>query len=470
MRFLPRSYRNYQRDVSDGAQSSIVLACVGWICRNFPEAPVKLEQKKGTDWEIVDDHDMLDLLERPNPFYSGVAMWHATLFDWTVYGNAYWIKVKSRGGKLLQLWYTPQSLIRPVADDKKFIKGYEYCPPGYEPIKLDVEDVVHFRNGIDPRDIRMGRSPLMSLFREIFTDDEAANFTASLLANFGVPGVIIAPAAMNGSPFQLEIDAESIKEEYMRGFGGDKRGEPMILTAPTDIKVLSFSPQQMDVKSLRRVPEERVTAVLGLNAMVVGLGAGLEHSTFSNYAESREAAYENNIMPTQRLMSAELKHQLLSDYVAEGELRQWRVGFDHTQVRALQEDQTALYTRANLAVAGGWATVAEARQSVGMKTDETHDIYLRTSGMTVVPKDEGGKPPEDDPAKQAMAQAQVDHLNARTEMIRNPSQSPQTGQEPGQKPKPRGNKPVKDPAVKSATVDLFDKGIDEFLREGKILV
>jgi len=310
----------------------------------------------------------------------------------------------------------------------------------------------------------------MSLFREIFTDDEAANFTASLLANFGVPGVIIAPAAMNGSPFQLEIDAESIKEEYMRGFGGDKRGEPMVLTAPTDIKVLSFSPQQMDVKSLRRVPEERVTAVLGLNAMVVGLGAGLEHSTFSNYAESREAAYENNIMPTQRLMSAELKHQLLSDYVAEGELRQWRVGFDHTQVRALQDDQTALYARANLAVAGGWATVAEARQSVGMKTDETHDVYLRTSGMTVVPKDEGGKPPEDDPAKQAMAQAQVDHLNARTEMIRNPSQSPQTGQEPGQKPKPRGNKPVKDPAVKSATVDLFDKGIDEILREGKILV
>ena len=88
-RFLPRSYRNYQRDVGDGSNSSIVLACVNWVCRNFPEAPLKLETKEaGDDYGVVGDHAIFELMERPNPFYSGILLWYATLFDWTVYGNA----------------------------------------------------------------------------------------------------------------------------------------------------------------------------------------------------------------------------------------------------------------------------------------------------------------------------------------------------------------------------------------------
>jgi phage portal protein BeeE len=100
-----------------------------------------------------------------------------------------------RAGRVIALWWIPSDARAALAADDPtvFIGWYEYTVDGvvYEDRP---EDVVHFRHGIDPNNPRKGLSPLASLFREIFTDDEAANFTASLLRNLGVPGVVISPA------------------------------------------------------------------------------------------------------------------------------------------------------------------------------------------------------------------------------------------------------------------------------------
>ena len=116
----------------------------------------------------------------------------------------------------------------------------------------------------------------------------------------------------------------------------------------------------MDLKALRRIPEERVTAVFGLPAIVAGLGAGLDRSTFANFKEAREAAYESNIIPTQRLLGAELKTQLLADFV--GETDTWDLEFDLARVRVLQEDEDAKHTRARGDFAAG---VHHAESGVG---------------------------------------------------------------------------------------------------------
>jgi hypothetical protein len=53
--------------------------------------------------------------------------------------------------------------------------------------------VVHFRFGKDPRNLLRGFSPLAAVMREVYTDDQAANFTAAILKNLGIIGVIFAP-------------------------------------------------------------------------------------------------------------------------------------------------------------------------------------------------------------------------------------------------------------------------------------
>jgi phage portal protein BeeE len=246
---------------------------------------------------------------------------------------------------------------------------------------LRPDDVVHFRHGIDPNNARMGLSDLASLMREIYTDDEAANFSASLVRNMGVPGVVISPA--NTVAFS-DIDPEATKRAFMSKFGGDNKGEPLVLTEPTDVKVLSFNPQQMDLKALRRVPEERISGVLGIAASVAGLGAGLDRNTFTNYGEARKAAYEESVITEQRLVGAELVIQLLPDF-ADTEAVEYEVDFDLRNVRALQENVDAVWSRNRAAASAGLITRATFKRNVGepVAADGTDDVYVFPSNYTV---------------------------------------------------------------------------------------
>jgi HK97 family phage portal protein len=352
----------------DTRASSAVMACVNWLCRTFPEAPLQVVQtNRDGDREVLTDHPLPALLEMPNPFYSGVLLWDATLSDWLIDGNAYWIKVRNRQGALLQLWWTPSSMIEPrwnKDDATEFIGWYEYQsdPSRDKKIRLEPSDVVHFRYGIDPSNMRKGKSPLASLIREIFTDEEAARYSAALLKNTGVPGIILSPDSDGLSSAMMPGDAEKIKEQFRKKTTGDHRGEPIVMSTGIKVDTLSFSPDVMNLKDMRRIPEERVTAVLGIPAIVVGLGAGLDRSTFANYAEAREAAYESFIIPHQRRFGADLQTQLLPDYGAQGQRIEW----DTSNVRVLQEDENKKALRWSALLQGGVVTRDEARTALGL--------------------------------------------------------------------------------------------------------
>jgi HK97 family phage portal protein len=378
------SRHDYSGEVGDGTGSSTVMAPVLWTATTFPEAPPCLWQKLDTGQEEpVRDHEMLRLLERPNPFYTGPILWMATIADYKVNGNGYWIKEWNRAGtRPVRLWFTPSWMIEPrgsETDTSVFVEHYEYTVDG-ELFKLDPRDVVHFRFGLDPVNPRKGFSPLKTVLREVYTDDEAARFTASLLRNMGVPGLIISPDT--DSPI-TESEATEAKRYFNEQFSGDKRGEPIVMTGRTKLEQFGFSPEQLLLRELRRIPEERVTAVLGVPAIVAGLGAGLDRSTFTNMAEAREAAYESGIIPTQRIIAEDIRFQLLPDF--EADVHPWRFGFDLSKVRVLQEDLYRQAQRNDLAYRGGWATRGEARRPMGLPVNAGDDVYQVPLNIALVP-------------------------------------------------------------------------------------
>jgi HK97 family phage portal protein len=383
--FLGRTNFDYRKHVRDGRHNSIVISCLNWVMRTFPEAPLEVLD---LDEEEIVGHEMVSLIETPNDFYSGETLWQATVADYNADGNAYWIKIRNGYGEPIQLWWAPSSMMEPrwSNDGSTYITHYEYSPNGV-PRRIEPDDVVHFRFGLDPENVRKGLSPLKSLLREIFTDDEAANFSASVLRNLGVPGVIISPASED--VMVLEDDSEAIKAGYKETFSGDNVGEPMVLSGPAAVNVVSWSPEQMSMELLRRVPEERISGAMGVPAIVAGLGAGLDRSTFANMAEARDMAYESNIAPTQRVFASTIKTQLLREW--EPNLDEHLVRFDLTRVRVLQEDQNALWERVNTGVQGGWLTVARAKQLVGETPDPADAVYLRSYSMIEVAQGEAGR-------------------------------------------------------------------------------
>lgn len=376
----------YSQQVNQ-SQSSIVMACVNWIARTFPEAPpVVWDVDSEGAKQINTEHPLTALMKRPNNFYSGSQLWAATVLSWVLDGNAYWQKVRNGVSGVIEYWYIPHFMIEPkwpVSDGSVFISHYEYRPGRGEPIRIEVEDIVHLRNGIDPWNIRKGLAPLKAAMRELWTDEEASNYTASILRNAGVPGLVISPdGEMAAEPTPDEI--EQAKRYYQQNTTGDHRGEPLVMKGPTKVTQFGFSPEQMNARGLRQIPEERVTALLGLPAAVVGFGTGLEQTKVgATMKEMREQAYENCIVPTQRMFAETITDQALPDFGDTGSVE---FGFDLSQVRVLQEDYDAKAKRWATIIEAGYGTIAEGRRAFGLDVSETDKVYIRQVAKMEVPQ------------------------------------------------------------------------------------
>lgn len=397
--YLNRTRYDYQQEVGDASTNSAVVAVVQWVARNFPEAPVRVARVPKNDTSPVTyvapratgPGRMLELLERPNPFYSGVLQWMATITDILNTGNGYWLKLRGPNGRVEQLWWLPSWMTEPAWDERRndqFIGWYEYKVDGvtyaYRP-----EDIIHFREGIDKNNTRKGLSPLAALYREVFTDDEASNMTASLMKNIGVPGVVLSPANTTGPTGRFK-DPDDMKEKFMEKFSGDKTGEPFVASVPVDLKVASWSPNEMNLRDLRKIPEERISAVFGVAAIVAGLGAGLDRSTFNNFSEARKAAYQESIIPRQRLMSAELEIQLLDEFAV---VEDYDVDFDWKQATAMSENTNEVWRRNQEAATKGLITRADFKRAIGQPVGPDDEVYLVPNNFLFV---EPGDTPQDE--------------------------------------------------------------------------
>lgn len=409
-RYLARTRFDYRKAIGDGLDSSVVTAPIQWIQRSLPEArlTVRRTARDGTIVELA-DHQALQLIRRPNPYYGDIALWAGTVLSWCLDGNAYWLKVRNGVGRPVELWYVPHWTMEAKGseDGSVFLSHYLYSPGGgIPPMRIDPDDVVHFRHGIDPRNPRRGISPIDGVIREIFMDLESSNFVAALLKNMGVPGVVISPKAGGVVPSD---DVEATKLWFTEQFGGDRRGGPLVMGAPTDVQPYGFNPQQMNMSEARDVAEERICASLGIPAAVVGFGAGLQSTKVgATMTELRKLAWHNGVLPIGRGFADEIDRSLLPDFGEAESLQSW---WDTTEVIALVDDEDKRVKRILDQSGAGIIQVYEAREELGWVVDDSHRIYLRPAMQIEVPATKAGEQSDttvsDEPAIAATTAAEV---------------------------------------------------------------
>ena len=394
------------KEIGDGTGNSAVVACLNVLSTSFAEPRLKVYREIGdSDYEMVDSHPVTTLINRPNPYTSGSLLAHYIVTALNAEGDAYLLKNKNKAGRVIELVPLMPHYIKPRGNEKQLITHYEYYVKDSnslnqnEFVVIPANDIVHIRQGVDPNNHRKGFAPLKAVLREILGDEAAGQYAAALLHNMAVPGVILSPKddAMGG-PSQDE--AEAIAQIYKQKFGGSNRGAPMILTGAMDVKVVSWSPEQLNLNQLRRLPEERVSAVLGVPAILAGLGAGLESATYNNTRELREFFTEQKLIPLWQTVANEITHQLLqSDFTADPKIL---CKYDLNEVRALDVDKGEIFKRMQTGVTGGWITVAEARKAVGLEFGDEHDVFLRPLNLEPTLPENYNKPlvmeePKDEP-------------------------------------------------------------------------
>lgn len=376
---------NYAGKVGDGQDSSVVMAPVMWIAKNAVQAvPEVLKEVDGLPEKQI-KHPLTELLRKPNNAYTGKQLTIGTIISLLTSVDAYWIKVRDNRGQVAELWLAPSNLIEPMNfpgnEGASFIDYYSY-QPGQGEIRLDPIDVVHFRNGINPRDVRHGISLLYPILREVYSDTEAANFTGALLANMGIPGVIISPKDKEAG--MTEPEAKAVKSKFMETFGGDKRGEVMVGTVGVNVEQFGFNPDELVLDKLRNISEERACAMFGVAAAVVGFGTGIQQTKVgATLIELRRSSWEDGIIPNLDIIADTLADSLLPDFEQDPEA--FTVSHDLTGIRALRESEDAKFKRANTGVNGGWLRVDQAQAMAGIEPDETQRVYLRRGNLIEVP-------------------------------------------------------------------------------------
>lgn len=359
--------RNFPYQNTDPLSNSAVVNTLSWITRNFGQAEfcVARQKRDGSEEPII-NHPLQQLLERPNPFYGGQALWAGLLLSYFTDGNAYLLKVRNaRGfGIPTQLWYEPHWTMKAVypQDGSAFISHYERTVNGV-PEKWPVENVIHLRNGLNPANTRYGLSPLKAALLEIFTDTEASMWIASLCRNMAIPGVVVNPTDNIGMTSEK---AGQIKETWKRKFGGDNKGEPLILDFNATVTTLGFDPKAMDFSAIHHFAESRIAGALGVPPQLTFLDVANDSSSYNNLTTFERIGWEQCLVPAYESIEDTFDAQLLIDFESDPMARSVFCEFDTLDVRALKEDADKKEARANAGLKIGALLVDEYRAELGL--------------------------------------------------------------------------------------------------------
>jgi phage portal protein BeeE len=347
------------------AGNSAVFACLQAIASAVAEPELAVYRVGPGERVELEDTDLGRLLARPNPHMSMDTMLGYLSTCLHVEGNAYWRKLRSgdaETGPVVELWPVSPRRISPhtIAGSGDFVSYYRYyysttqyldCTRGRRPLHVRAR-----RRGpparhepapsAGPRDIV--RRPGDALRRPPAREPRDQRALA---------GVRQGRAADHAG------DRRRAEGADRAAYGGDNVGSTAVLSPGAKLTALGFSPEQLDMKTLHRVPEERISAVLGVPAIVAGLGAGLDHATYSNVEQAREAFTETKLIPLWRSIAATLTIQLLPGFVGDASTV---IEFDTDDVRALATDQDALALRLKTLVEAGIMDENEARAEIGL--------------------------------------------------------------------------------------------------------
>lgn len=401
-----RSLSPNSQPSSDPHLSALVAAGWNWLGLTLAEPDIQVKkgflrkrEGKKRDDNVIETHRLYELLGfdgRPNRRYSAPTLWKAFAYSWIIDGNAYVIKFRNRFGQVVELWYEPHFTIKarwindqqgeyipanksqsipliPRNDDPRQDINYYELTRGTQKVRIEPDDVIHFRDGIDPHNIRYGLSRMKFILREILGDSAAATYGASLLSGNGVIPYVVGIDDKDGILTQEDLD--NIKAKLEAQTTGQNAGKGLVLSARATFNRTGLTPAEMDLRSQRYSAQEIFSQVTGIPAIVLNFGAGMERTIYNNMSQADRRAVDQYLQPLWWHIAQELTHQLLRDIDQD---TTHFIEFDLSEVGALQEDENERAKRVALLYEKNIIKRSEARGEFNYEVDPNgaDDVYF----------------------------------------------------------------------------------------------
>ncbi|RYG99896.1 MAG: phage portal protein [Alphaproteobacteria bacterium] len=361
----------YQRTLRSSREendsNSVVYSCIRIISSTLLEPPLRV-----WDGERAIENHPLELLYRcPNPQISGARMWPFVVASMMLEGNAYLriMKATNAGEPRVLMPLAPWTVTAKTSEDHQVLKWYAVNSKGRKE-ELEPEEVIHIPFGMDPEQPWRGEAPVRAALLEVMTDNEATRYTNSVLRNGFGAGVVAMPVDENSEID--EEDAVALKAKWAAEVGGAGRGGLLVSGLRMKVETLGFSPEQLALNMIQRVPEQRICMVFGVPSILAGTGAGLERSTYSNFETAMNAFLQFTMVPLWKHMSSEIDAKVLSLYASP---KPYEARYDLKKVKGLQEEEDALHSRVGADYRNGLITRAEGRDALGYPAAPGDDVY-----------------------------------------------------------------------------------------------
>lgn len=352
---------NYEQYAREGYQTNIyVYACIRQIsmaCAGIPWLLYNKSGKNKDDVKEIENHDLLTLLARPNPL-QGTGKFIENIIGYLmISGNSY-IEAVGPDNKTAppkELYVLRPDRIQVVPGNSlQPIGSYQYEVGGII-TNLPSEKVLHLKF-FNPLNDWYGMAPLQAAARSVDQNNESKAWNVGLLQNFARPsGVLKTDGTLSEEQFnRLQLE---MTENWA---GGKNAGRPKLLEGGLDWQETGLSPEDMSWLEGMKLTAREIAIAYGVPPELIGDNA---NKTYSNYAESRLAFYQETILPLMDWLRDELNNWLVPLF---GE--NLYLDYDKDEIEALSEDRQVVWDRCTNA---WFLTLSEVRLALGYEEDNT---------------------------------------------------------------------------------------------------
>ena len=338
----------------------------------------KVEYRKNKNKaEVIETHDIYNLLENPCPADRELTGWTIRYFVFACYalvGEAYLLKIRQPNGKVIGLQpVAPSWVVQTPSATARYWEIYPLGTASGNSIFVPVEDVICFKD-IDLNDpYGRGRGTSEAIGDEIQTDEYSAKYAKNLFFNDATPSAIIY------APEGNKETADQIKQSWLSKMAGFHHAkEPMVLTGKdSKFEKISQSPTELDFVESRRFLRDSANEHFHIPPEIMGI---LQNSNRSTIDSAEYLLNKNVLADYLRMYERVINSQLL-----------WE-DYDKEQVLVLHhennisEDIAQKLQILNDGLSRGVLTVNDWRVGMGFEADEKGgDVYLRSFGQVEQP-------------------------------------------------------------------------------------
>ena len=329
-------------------KSLYVTACISKIAEKTASTDLELYKVINSrgDTKEVEVSPILDLLYKPNPFQTKTDFWETTIINLKCTGDAYWLKIRNTGGKVVELWNLRPDLVEITGDPVNFIKNYIFTKADGTKVEFQKDDIVHFKYP-NPLSQFFGLSPIASASRRIQTEDFATAYQMNFFVNSARPDALI----KNKSGTLNAQQTDDLREGWNKKYKGIKNGSKVaILHGDLEYQQISLSQREMDyIESMKftrddilvafKVPKPLLSIVDDVNransetAMYIFLSETIkpeiarivekinEELVYVDFGEEFYIDYEDPTPANRELQLKEYSEGLLNNYLLINEVR-----------------------------------------------------------------------------------------------------------------------------------------------------